>query len=84
MSSIIHIILELYIVVLIARILLSYFPISSGSPLVPVVSFVRALTEPVLGPVRRALPPMRVGGMGLDLSPTIVVFVLYALLRIFP
>ena len=30
------------------------------------------LTEPVLGPLRRALPPVRLGGMGLDLSPMIV------------
>jgi YggT family protein len=30
----------------------------------------------VLGPVRRALPPVRMGGMGLDLSPIIVVFAL--------
>ena len=33
-----------------------------------------ALTEPVLGPLRRAIPPVRIGGMGLDLSPLIVFF----------
>jgi uncharacterized protein YggT (Ycf19 family) len=27
----------------------------------------------VLGPVRRAVPALRMGGMGLDLSPIIVV-----------
>ena len=36
-------------------------------------------TEPVLGPIRAVLPPMRMGAMGLDLSP-IVVFLLGTLL----
>jgi len=31
-------------------------------------------TEPILGPLRRALPPVRFGGMGFDLSPMIVLF----------
>ena len=30
------------------------------------------LTEPVLGPVRRLLPPVRAGGIGIDLSFIIV------------
>jgi len=32
------------------------------------------LTEPVLGPVRRAIPAIRLGAVGLDLSPIIVLF----------
>jgi YggT family protein len=38
------------------------------------------LTEPVLRPLRKLLPPLRVGAVALDLSP-IIVFVLIALLR---
>lgn len=38
------------------------------------------ITEPVLGAVRRLLPPFGVGGMGLDLSPIIVTFVIQFLL----
>ena len=38
------------------------------------------LTEPVLRPIRRLLPPLRVGAVALDLSP-LIVFVLIALLR---
>ena len=33
-------------------------------------------TDTVLGPVRRMLPPVGVGGMGLDLSPIIVLLLL--------
>jgi YggT family protein len=40
-----------------------------------------SLTEPVLGPIRRVLPPMRLGGMGLDLSPIIVLIGLQIISR---
>ena len=33
-----------------------------------------AITEPVLGPVRRLLPPMRLGAGAMDLSPILVSF----------
>lgn len=39
-----------------------------------VYTFLYAITEPVLGPIRRVLPPLGSGGMGLDLSPIIVLF----------
>lgn len=64
--------LQLYVIVIIGRILLSWFPISHGSALESIDTVLRMLTEPVLGPLRRALPPVRLGGMGLDLSPMIL------------
>lgn len=67
---------ELYIVVIIVQIVLSYFPVSPGSTLSRVTAALRRVTEPVLGPVRRVVPPIGVGGMGLDLSPLIVLLVL--------
>jgi len=66
---------ELYVVVLIARALLSWFPASPGSGLSRVVNALDAVTEPVLRPIRRILPPIGVGGMGVDLSILIVVLV---------
>ncbi|HZT65778.1 MAG TPA: YggT family protein [Acidimicrobiales bacterium] len=74
---ILHLLLQLYVLIIFARIILSYFPIAPGSALVPVVNFLRTVTEPVLGPVRRALPPVSLGGMGLDLSPIVVLAGLY-------
>jgi YggT family protein len=64
--------LQLYIVVIFVRVILSWFPISPDSPFAAVYRFVYALTEPVLGPIRRVMPGVGVGGMGLDLSPIIV------------
>ena len=40
-----------------------------------------AVTEPVLAPLRAVLPPMRMGGMGLDLSPMLVMLVIIVLLQ---
>jgi YggT family protein len=41
---------------------------------------VRAVTEPILAPVRRVLPPLRIGGVGFDLA-FIVVFVAIIIIR---
>ena len=65
---------QLYILAMIGRIILSWFPISAGGVMASVFSFLYTITEPVLGPVRRALPPIGGGGMRLDLSPIIVIF----------
>jgi YggT family protein len=66
--------LQLYLIALFGRIILSWFPIAPGSALAPVFSFLYTITEPVLGPIRRVLPPLSMGGMGLDLSPIVVLF----------
>ena len=70
MQNIICQLLSLYIIVLFGRVILSWFPLSPGSAMASVYSFLYAATEPVLGPVRRMLPPMG----GLDLSPLVVTF----------
>lgn len=61
---------QLYVIVLFARAIFSWFPLSSGSPLIPVVRFLHAVTEPVLAPVRRVIPP---AGM-FDVSFIVVFF----------
>jgi YggT family protein len=64
--------LQLFLYILFARVVLSYFPITPGSPFESINNFLRMVTEPVLGPLRRTFPPVRLGGMGVDLSPMIV------------
>ena len=54
----------------------------SPDPRNPVVQFLHKVTEPVLAPVRRLLPPWKTGG--LDLSPMIVLIVIWVVLpRVF-
>jgi YggT family protein len=61
-------------IVLFARIILSWFPVNPGSGLASVYGVLYSITEPVLGPIRRVIPPLGMGGMGLDLSPLVVFF----------
>lgn len=58
--------------VILARILMSWIRIEPGTPVASIYSVVFNLTEPVLGPLRRAIPPVRMGMAALDLSPIIV------------
>jgi YggT family protein len=61
-----------YFLVLVARIIFSWIPVSSDSPVASLQRLVYALTEPVLAPLRRVIPPIGGGGMAFDLSPLIV------------
>ena len=69
--SLVHNLLNLYLIILVARAVLSWFPLSPDSPFAPVASFLYAVTEPVLAPFRRVIPP--VGGFDLSF---LVVFIL--------
>ncbi len=70
--------LTVLLVLVFARIILSWFP-PGGPTLASVQRFVFAGTEWMLGPLRRVLPPVRLGAAALDLSPLIVTFVIFAL-----
>jgi YggT family protein len=62
--------LNLYIIAVFGRVILSWFPLSPGGPMASVYSFLYTITEPVLGPIRRVLPPLG----GIDLSPIVLLF----------
>lgn len=79
---IVFLIVEIYLYVLIVRIVLSWFPISESSPLMPVVRALGAVTDPVLKPLRKVLPPLNLGGMGIDLSPVVLCVVLEVILLV--
>jgi YggT family protein len=66
-------ILQIYYVILIVRIILSWVP-SLPEPVQPLARGVRALTDPLLTPLRGIVPPVRIGAGALDLSPLILFF----------
>lgn len=80
MANILCPLLQLYLVALFGRIILSWFPISAESVIASIYGFLFTITEPVLGPVRRVIPPIGGGGMAFDLSPIIVLIVLQVVL----
>ena len=67
-------VLQLYSWVLLARALMSWIP--NLDPYHPIVQFLYQITEPVLEPVRRLIPPL--GGM-IDISIIVVFFALIIL-----
>ena len=48
--------------------------------LYPIIRVVNQVTEPVLRPFRRMIPPLRIGAAALDVS-ILLVFLIVALLR---
>lgn len=69
-----------YIILIFARVLISYVPrMPYSRPLRAVLDFVTETTDPYLNLFRRFIPPIGGGGFALDLSPVIGIFVLLAL-----
>lgn len=63
--------LDVFLIILFLRIILSWFP-SPGGGLDTVIGLLAVATDWVLVPLRRAVPPVRIGAGALDLSPMIV------------
>lgn len=66
-------VLQLYVLIVIARVIFSWVRVTPGTPVASIYSVIYNLTEPVLGPLRRAIPPMRMGMAAIDLSPLIII-----------
>ena len=69
--------LNIYSWVIIAAALISWV---SPDPRSPIVIFLRRVTEPVLAPIRRLLPPWKTAG--LDFSPIIVLIAIQFVERV--
>ena len=67
---------------LFVRIILTWFPTDPWSGLGRFERALGRVTDPVLAPIRRVLPPLRVGGGGIDLSPIVALVALEVLVSI--
>ena len=65
-------ILQIYFLAVLAWVVLSWVQVSSVHPLGRVQVFLDRIIYPVILPLRRVLPPLRLGGMALDLSPLVL------------
>ena len=70
LAQVLNIVFTMYMWIIIIRALLSWV---NPDPNNPIVQFLYSITEPVLYRVRKAIP---MPGMGLDLSPIIVILAL--------
>jgi YggT family protein len=73
LAKIIDMGLTIYLWLIIGRAIISWV---NPDPYNPIVTFLYRATEPVMAPVRRLIP-MR--GMGIDISPIIVIMIIYFL-----
>ncbi|NND84864.1 MAG: YggT family protein [Acidimicrobiia bacterium] len=64
--------ISIYTLILLAAIVLSWFRVPADHPIGGIQRGLRAVTEPLLAPIRRMLPPVSIGGAGLDLSPLLL------------
>jgi YggT family protein len=77
--ALVCLVLNVYYIVLIIRIVLSWVP-SVPEPVQPIARGVRAVTDPLLIPLRGVIPSIRMGAMALDVSP-ILLFVAIVILQ---
>jgi YggT family protein len=78
-AKVLDIVLEIYMWVIIIRALISWV---NPDPYNPIVQMLVRLTEPVLKPIRKLIPPWKIG---IDLAPLIailiIIFLQYALIK---
>ena len=84
MLEVIYLLLQAFLIVLIVYSILSWYlayaRVTYDSPAWKVQRVLSSICDPVLRPVRRLVPPLRIGGAGLDLSVLIVFLVIEVVL----
>jgi YggT family protein len=80
MRCAIHYVLLVYWIILLIRVLSSWFRPPMSGPIRTVLTLVYDLTDPVLRPFRGLIPPIRMGAMAMDLSP-ILLFIVIGVLQ---
>lgn len=72
-AKVLNMVLDIYLWVIIIRALISWV---NPDPYNPIVQLLHRMTEPVLRPLRKLVPPYRIG---VDLSPLIAILIIYFL-----
>ncbi len=81
--DLICILLLLFDIAFLLRIVMTFFPIAYGSPVGTVRDLVVAITDPVVWPVRRAVPPLSVGSVNVGMAEIIILILLSVLIQLF-
>ena len=70
-------VIDLFVILVFVRVVLSWFPVDPRGPVGQVSRLVSTVTDPVMEPVRRVLPSVG----PIDISPIVVVFFLQIVAR---
>ncbi|AFT99913.1 YggT family protein [Nocardia brasiliensis] len=81
-GTLLGIVLTVFILLMLARLVLDWIGVLGNSPAWSgkARDVTHAATEPVIAPVRKVLPPIRAGGLSIDLAFT-AVFIVALILR---
>ncbi|MGH8871786.1 MAG: YggT family protein [Acidimicrobiia bacterium] len=82
LGGVLILILQVYFYAVLAWVILSWIPTSSEHPLGRVNVFLDRIIYPVILPLRRIIPPLRIGGGMLDLSPIVLLIGLQLLMTL--
>jgi YggT family protein len=74
--------LRLYWFAILIWVILSWVRVPSTHPLARVTVFLDRIIYPVILPIRRIMPPLRLGGGALDLSPIVLLLGLSLIQRL--
>jgi YggT family protein len=85
--QVLHLIVWLYLMVVFGRLVLDWIRVFARDwrprgPMLVIAETVYTLTDPPLNALRRVIPPLRLGGVALDLGFLVLVLALYVLLAI--
>jgi YggT family protein len=67
--------LQVLFILLIVYVVFSWIP-RPPEPLLPLVRGVHRIVDPLVRPLRQVVPPIQLGGMGLDISVLVLFFIL--------
>ncbi|HVR80138.1 MAG TPA: YggT family protein [Acidimicrobiia bacterium] len=81
-GEVLVLLLQVYFYAVLAWVILSWIPTSSTHPLGRVNVFLDRIIYPVILPLRRVIPPLRLGGGMLDLSPIVLLIGLNILIGV--
>lgn len=80
-QSVVCLLLNVFLVLVFVRVILSWFP-PTGGAFDAVQQWVFQATEWAFAPLRKVLPPVRLGAAALDLSPIVLLIGITVLQRI--
>jgi YggT family protein len=80
-ATVVSVLIQVYEFLLLIRVLLSWINVDPYRPVIdhPVVDILQRITDPVLAPLRRLIPPI---GGAVDISPVVALIILEVVRRI--
>ena len=92
-GSLIYLVISVFIVLLFVRLIVDWIQFFARSwsprgPVLVILEGIYSITDPAVKALRRLIPPLRLGGMAIDLSFVVLLIICYVILslvqRVFP